>query len=118
MNRPRIAMIALAAAVAVAEAATANRTIVRNDGPSEIGPIELVQTDLGGRDVIRVRLRSLGPGESATSRHHATDFSVTLRFVVAGREFTHESGYIDLWSGEGWVFAIGADGSVDGRREK
>lgn len=55
---------------------------------------------------------TLTAGDAFAVRHGLSDFSTKLRFSLAGRAYEYEEEYIDLWTGEGWVFEIQENGAV------
>ena len=58
------------------------------------------------------RTATLEPGESLRVRHTHNDTTVVVEFVLGGRTFRHDEGYVDLWTGEGYRFDIQPDGTV------
>jgi hypothetical protein len=91
----------------------ANRAIVRNDCSSELQDVELVLRDYPrGTEFARKQIARFRAGESAVLRHGETDLSADLRFTLAGRDYSYTQSYIDLWMGEGWIFAVQPDGRV------
>jgi hypothetical protein len=91
----------------------ANRAIVRNDCSNELQDVELVLRDYPrGTEFARKQIARLRGGESAVLRHGRTDLSADLRFTLAGRDYSYTQSYIDLWMGEGWIFAVQSDGRV------
>ena len=121
MRRKLVILVSLAALAVVAGVlyryapwpSRANRAIVRNDCSNDLQDVELVlrnytdATEFAHKQIARLR-----PGESARLRHGRTDFSADLRFKLADRAYSYTQPYIDLWMGEGWIFAVQPDGRV------
>lgn len=118
MRRKLVILVALAALAAVVGVMAMllrwpNRAIVRNDCHHELQDVELVLRDhTDGCEVARKRIARLRSGKSAVLRHGRNDFSADLRFTLSGRAYSYTQPYIDLWTGEGWIFAIQSDGQV------
>ena len=91
---------------------TSNRTIVRNSSGAQVRDLVLVLRELDGKRRLEKKLEILEPGASFTVRHGKNDTRAGLRYVIGGTLREHKENYIDLWTGEGWVFDIQADGTV------
>lgn len=88
-----------------------NRLVVRNASGRPLARVELCFGPARGESTLR-RLETLGPGECLVLRHGINDLGASLRFDWDGSPRGVEADYIDLWTGEGWVFEVQADGSV------
>jgi hypothetical protein len=89
------------------------KVVVRNGGESEIRNVHLVLRDLDGVWMIEREAAILAPGEEIVIGHRQTDLRAESTFTNAtGRECVHREGYIDLWTGEGWLIEIQPDGTV------
>lgn len=121
MRRKLVILVSLAALAVVAGVSymyapwpsRANRAIVRNDCSNELRDIELVLRDYtDGTEFARKQIARLRPGESVRLRHGRTDLIADLRFKLADRAYSYTQPHIDLWMGEGWIFAVQSDGRV------
>jgi|GEM_PF-2120401 len=88
------------------------RTEIRNLSGKTITEAVLKLRDIQTDWSVTKRAATLKPGESLRIRHTHRDTKAVVTFVVAGRSYRHEDGYIDLWTGEGWRFDIQPDGEV------
>jgi hypothetical protein len=88
------------------------RIEIRNLSGQAVTEVVLEIHDLKTDWSVTKHAASLKPGESLRVRHTHRDTKAVIKFVIAGRSFRQEEGYIDLWTGEGCVFAIKPDGTV------
>jgi hypothetical protein len=108
-----IAVTLLAGAVVHVLLHSFNRATIQNNCSSDLHDIELVLRDATtGAEFVRRRIGCLHPGQSALLRHRHNDLRAALRFNLAGHTYVYAQHYIDLWTGEGWIFAIQPDGRV------
>jgi len=115
MTRKFVFVLALTLLIGVAYfyLRASNRAFVQNCCPSNLRDIELVLRDATtGAEFVRRRIACLHPGQSALLRHRHNDLRAALRFNLAGHTYVYAQHYIDLWTGEGWIFAIQPDGRV------
>jgi hypothetical protein len=89
-----------------------NRALIRNSSGVQVRDVVLVLREYDGEWSLQRRAATLNPGESITIRHGKNDLKAHLQYVIRGREHEHTEKYIDLWTGEGWVFDIQPDGTV------
>lgn len=87
-------------------------TEIRNLSGQTITDVVLELRDTQTAWSVTKRTATLKPGESLRVRHTHRDTKAVVTFVVAGRSFRHDEGYVDLWTGEGWRFDIQPDGAV------
>jgi hypothetical protein len=115
----RLWEILLAAGVAVIVSAFAvsfllfpDHTDVRNLSGQTVTCVVLrLQGHQTDWTVIR-KVASLKAGESISIRHSHKNTKAVVEFTISGKKVRYEEGYIDLWTGEGWVFGIQPDGTV------
>jgi hypothetical protein len=89
------------------------RTEIRNLSGQTVTDVVLELHDYQTDWSVTNRAASLKPGESLRVRHTHRDTTAVVAFAIAGRGFRYEEGYIDLWTGEGCLFNIQNDGSVE-----
>lgn len=90
-----------------------NRVMIRNASGQQLENVRLVLSDLNGNTILTRDVAHLGPDSSIVCRHDYNDFGAELRFVLANGEYRFDKPLIDLWRGEGYVFEIQPDGSVE-----
>jgi len=91
-----------------------NRVLIRNSSGARVQDVKLVLRAKDGDWTMSRRMSNLSPGETVAFRHGEHDTSAALEFRIGDRTYEYEEGYIDLWTGEGWVFDIQSDGTVRG----
>jgi hypothetical protein len=106
-------VIVIASVIVVAlQLFPSHRVVVRNTGSSDVRNIQLTLQHLDGGVILLEYVARLAPGGEVVFRHRANDLSARLTFTIGGRKFACSEPYIDLWTGEGWVYAIDSAGSV------
>src|SRR4029453_16517487 len=88
-----------------------NRIVIRNYSGVEVRNIRVVLAYPGSEPFAR-SLASLRSGQAHVIHHHFNDSRASLEFEWGTQSKSLEVPYIDLWTGEGWVFEIQPDGSV------
>jgi hypothetical protein len=96
---------------------TSNRLIVRNDSGQPLQKVSLVLRDTRGTMIKRKTNVSLESGKTIVIRHRRNDSNATLSFELAGKTINYEEGYIDLWTGEGWILNVQPGGVIQGKYE-
>ena len=116
MKRPLIvvvlAALVIGACLCVYWFGLTNRTSVRNSAGGDIRNVELVLEEHNGKRRTSRTVALLKQGESFTVRHSIRDLTVRLMFLMDGQSHTHIDGYVDLWTGEGWILDIQPSGDV------
>jgi len=92
-----------------------NRAIIQNASGDELRDVRLVLSDFQGGVFLDEQMPRLAPGESIRFRHNRNDLRAELSYTLSGKEQKYEQPYIDLWRGEGYVFAVRPDGTVETR---
>lgn len=108
-----IVVIAVAV-LCVYELYLVNRLIVRNSSGVDVKDVTLSVEDLGGKWHASKSATLLKPGASLIIRHSKNDTTAKLAYTINGTSRVYEQKYIDLWTGEGWLFDIQPDGSIRG----
>ena len=93
-------------------AAHPNRIVVRNSSGVVIQEVHVELHDVNGDSRTVAHYATLEPDAAVVLRHSMNDLEGKLRFVLAGAAHEHNEAYIDLWTGEGWLFDIQTDGVV------
>ena len=90
-----------------------NSTEVRNSSgvPIDDVRLELSYTDYYTGHRFIERGVSLQAGESTVLWHSMNDSFAELRFTLGETQHQHEA-YLDLWTGQRWLFDIQPDGTV------
>jgi hypothetical protein len=88
-----------------------NRIVIRNYSDVEVRNIRIILAYTGSAPLTR-SVASLPSGQAHVVHHHFHDSRASLEFEWGTQSKSLEVPYIDLWTGEGWVFEIQPDGSV------
>jgi len=91
-----------------------NRVLIRNSSGARVQDVKLILRAKSGNWTMARRITKLSPGETVAFRHGENDTSAALEFRVGDTVHEYEEAYIDLWTGEGWVFDIQSDRTVKG----
>jgi len=111
--RHHIAIYVAMAAIAIALVGTyailwkrpLNSILVRNMSGSVLEDVT-VRLSWNDELILEERIPSIAPGESHRIPHRFNDSRGELTFVVQGERHSFASEYIDLWTGETWVFEV------------
>jgi hypothetical protein len=105
-------LVAVVAFLCVYELYFANRLVVRNSSGVDVKDVTLSVQDLDGKWHASKSATLLKPGASLVIRHSKNDTRAELAYTINGTSRVYKQNYIDLWTGEEWLFDIQPDGSV------
>lgn len=107
-----LALLAVVAGVCGYYLIHPNRAVIRNRSGAELHDVHLVLRDLQDKVYLEERMDRLAPRDEIVFRHGHNDSRGKLRFLLKDQQHSFDEEYIDLWTGEGWVFEILDDGKV------
>ena len=88
-----------------------NKIILKNSSNDKIFDIRLNLQSLNGKWSENLSIDVLDHGDKFVFRHNQNDLRVKFNYVIKDKIYFEEK-YIDLWSGEGYMFEIQTDGSI------
>lgn len=91
---------------------TMNKTIIVNQSGTSLDDVHLILRSANGNKTVVHHVPPLEAGQSVVVRHRMNDSSVELNFSLKGKTFQHKEPYVDLWTGEGWILQVEAEGTV------
>jgi hypothetical protein len=97
---------------------TRNSIVVVNESGQPLHNVTVDYEIYGQPEQFRVlEQKLLQPGEEMAHSHRYNDLTVTLSFTLKGKEM-HHTQFVDLWTGETYVFRVQPDGTVTSKHER
>ncbi len=92
--------------------ASPNRALVRNSSGVGIHQVRLELRDLQDKPFLDERIGDLLPGQQVIFQHQQNASKAHLTFLLEGKIHEFDEPYIDLWTGEGWLFDVLPGGEI------